>query len=635
MTVTAWATATSCPQGATLRFRLEAPEAVPVTVTDATDGRAVLRGRAAGPWWELEVPADWPSSLYRARFGDTPDDDRPRELPGTPAPADHEVWFVVREAVPTAPILVSVPFTTWQAYNRAGEPGEGLYWTESPTRARRVSFDRPGGGPPPERWEEGLLRWLRPAGYRVAYCSNLDLHDGRELLSGHRLLVVNGHDEYWSAGMRDCVEEFVREGGNAAFFSGNTAWWQIRLEDAGRTMVCHRDALDDPCADPALATVEWSAAGRPENGLTGLSFRAGAGIWGPHMARMLEESYTARFAGHWVFEGTGLGDGDKFGQGCLGYETDAAEYREVLGVPRVTCHDGTPPTFVVLATADLSHWSSYGQGGAATMGVFTSGAGTVFNAATVNWGHALDDPVVDRITRNVLDRLSTSLPEREVVGDAAGLRALAVQGRTLYGIGPDDRLLGRELCGQNLPWQPAGPGGGVVALAAPREAAGQVGCSLYGVSADGRLLRRERDAWLDLCPAPHGAVGLAVADCAFHLLTAAGELWTSSFASPGDWERADPAPTERPLCRLAAANGRLFALDTAGELLTRLPGDPRWTPLATTPGVRALTAHAGWLVTADDDELLRRGRIASLSRPGRATVGACAVVTSPPGAHRN
>ena len=51
--------------------------------------------------------------------------------------------------------------------------------------------------------------------------------------------------------MRDNVEAFVRRGGNLAVFSGNTCWWQVRLEDDGRTMVCYRDAVADP-----MSTVE-------------------------------------------------------------------------------------------------------------------------------------------------------------------------------------------------------------------------------------------------------------------------------------------------------------------------------------------------------------------------------------------
>ena len=35
--------------------------------------------------------------------------------------------------------------------------------------------------------------------------------------------------------MRDHLESFIRSGGNAAFFSGNTSFWQVRSEDAGRT----------------------------------------------------------------------------------------------------------------------------------------------------------------------------------------------------------------------------------------------------------------------------------------------------------------------------------------------------------------------------------------------------------------
>ena len=89
---------------------------------------------------------------------------------------------------------------------------------------------------------------------------------------------------------------------------------------------------------------------------------------------------------------------------------DAAIHCEVPRDPAVDCQrrtgaDGTPSDFVVLASADLRHWRVCGQGGAATMGIMRRGAGTVFNAGTIGWAGALDDPVVDRITRTVLDRL--------------------------------------------------------------------------------------------------------------------------------------------------------------------------------------------------------------------------------------
>ncbi len=152
------------------------------------------------------------------------------------------------------------------------------------------------------------------------------------------------------------------------------------------------------------------------------------------------------------------------------------------GVPRVTSRDGTPSSFTILATADLRHWRSGGQGGWATMGVFTSGRRTVFNAATVNWGNTLHDPVVDRITRNVLDRLTSTRDGWDVIGEPADIRALAADARVLYGVGAGGALMSRELCAQNLPWRPIGWARDVTCLDTPREAAGTRGVLLYGVT---------------------------------------------------------------------------------------------------------------------------------------------------------
>ncbi|WP_344407510.1 N,N-dimethylformamidase beta subunit family domain-containing protein, partial [Dactylosporangium fulvum] len=549
----AYADATSCTPGATLRFTLldPVPDDGPDTVTvhDATDDRAVLTAEVTGPAWALVIPDDWPSSLYRAVFRRHAD----------------EVYFVVRRPAgrPAARILVSVPFATWQAYNRSGVPGEGLYYAEEPTRAVRVPFDRPGGGPPPERWEEGLLRWLRPAGYRADFCSNLDLHTGGpDLLAGYRLLVVNGHDEYWSKEMRDAVEAFTAAGGNVAYFAANTAYWQARFEDGGRTMVCYRDAVRDPLAatDPARTTVEWAAAPvhRPENTMTGVSYRHGAGAWGDFMDVMKETDYTARFTDHWVFAGTGLRDGDRFALGAVGYETDAALFEERGGVPRATGRDGTPPSFVILATADLRHWRRFGQGGHATMGMFRLGAGTVFNAATVNWGNTIADPVVDRITRNVLDRLSAPpVPGRwDVIGRAPRLRSMVACEHTFWGLLGDGSLVARAAGPQNLPWHPVDAGAAPepdppVCLAAPREAVCGMPVGLYAVTGRGRLLYRDPTAG----PAPWSEVG----------------------AGPGAGSAAGPVTA------LASADGTLFAV-TAGDRLWCLPlarlaeGDRTWRP---------------------------------------------------------
>ncbi|MGV9326618.1 N,N-dimethylformamidase beta subunit family domain-containing protein [Streptosporangium sandarakinum] len=639
-----WAAATSAVQGGSLAFRLPAGALARVRIRDTVTGETRAETTARGPRWNLRIPADWPSSLYTATFEDatsevSEDAASGNATPGhaasgyvTPGDAAFEdaavegtasgnatagapdaavdgdgVYFAVRAARPggTAPVLVSVPFLTWQAYNRAGVPGEGLYPTEGPRRALRVSFDRPGGGPA-GHWEAPFHRWLARAGYRAEFCSNLDLHDDPGLLARYRLLVVAGHDEYWTREMRDAAEEFVLRGGNIAFFAANTCWWQARLEDGGRTMVCHRDALSDPvtAADPGRATVEWSSApvSRPENTLTGVGFRRGAGCW-ENMAATEKEAYTVAFADHWVYEGTGLRDGDAFARGALGYETDAAETEDVGGVPVVTGRDGTPADFVVLATADLRHWREYGQGGHATMGVMRRGRGTVFNAATIGWSGALDDPVVDRITRNILDRLSRTGDGWEPMGGCAGVRSLATLEGLLFAVRDDGSVAVRPLRTQNLGWTTLESAPGLAVLTAPREATPGSPVLLYGLYTDGMVRGREPvpepAAWADLYPAPPGAVALAPVDDVMYAVTADGRLLSRplSAARPGPWT-ADGAGPVGPAGAVALANvsGRLAAVTADGELVTRPPGLDAWTSLGPAPGLRTLTAAAGRLV---------------------------------------
>jgi hypothetical protein len=71
-----------------------------------------------------------------------------------------------------------------------------------------------------------------------------------------------GHDEYWSAKMRDHLEDFIGKGGNVAFFSGNTCCWQVRSEEDGRALVSWKQwhNLDPvfPSGDHRLLTTLWS-----------------------------------------------------------------------------------------------------------------------------------------------------------------------------------------------------------------------------------------------------------------------------------------------------------------------------------------------------------------------------------------
>ena len=122
---------------------------------------------------------------------------------------------------------------------------------------------------------------------------------------------------------------------------------------------------------------------------------------------------------HWVFAGTNLKKDDAFGgkDTVVGYECDGCEFTLQDGVPTPTNRDGTPKTFTILATAqakwhpDDSEWYEKfekGRIGAAVLGLYTRG-GTVFTCGSTDWAHGLkgNDPHVERITRNILDRLGT------------------------------------------------------------------------------------------------------------------------------------------------------------------------------------------------------------------------------------
>jgi hypothetical protein len=212
--------------------------------------------------------------------------------------------------------------------------------------------------------------------------------------------------------MRDHVEAFVENGGNVCFFSGDVCWWQVRFEDGGRTMVCYKNAAQDPLAavDAARTTVLWRdpPVNRPENHLTGVSFAAGAGWWNGDAGPRPQCGYRVRFPQHWVVDTTGLQANGDFGadDSIVGYETDAALFNEIDGIPVATGQDGTPPNFILLGTADLTAWGPGGQAGWATMGIDRNN-GLVFTAATTDWSRGLRGSwnEVSQITRNLLRRL--------------------------------------------------------------------------------------------------------------------------------------------------------------------------------------------------------------------------------------
>ena len=373
------------------------------------------------------IPADTPPGVYIAMFieGDEAGNElKSQRIDRTIADGrEAKALFVIRNPEPGkgAALLCKLSLFTYCAYNGTGDPSGSLYTGPR----RKVTLHRPGngtGGTPWDadvvdyydratprqtfaHWDEKMVRWLEANGFNVDYATDLDVHrnDG-DFLSRYRLVLSLGHDEYWSEAERDHLEAFVAGGGNFAIFSGNTCWWRVTVEDGETAIACDKTVRPGETVAPG----HWFPA-RPENAITGVSYRNAGGHWnGP---RPSGGGYTVRRSQSWVLAGTGLVDGQVFGEklAVVGYECDGAAF--ILGqdgLPTPTGEDGTPLDFTIVATSSVAGWegAEIGALACATMGYHVKG-GTVFTAATTDWPRALEqgDPAVDRITRNVLERL--------------------------------------------------------------------------------------------------------------------------------------------------------------------------------------------------------------------------------------
>jgi hypothetical protein len=203
---------------------------------------------------------------------------------------------------------------------------------------------------------------------------------------------------------------------------------------------------DDPVlgtADERFLTGCWSdrRVGRPETSTTGLTFtRGGYSRYGLGEAES-SGAYTVHRPEHWAFEGTGSVAGSEFGDAdaIVAYECDGCAIETGPdGLPVPTGVDGAPGGLEILATAPAHLWAQHEQptryahepgdleqcsmavfgdegpehlaelgDGHAVMAAFERrGGGTVVNVGVTDWVLGLGDPVVERITRNVLDRLS-------------------------------------------------------------------------------------------------------------------------------------------------------------------------------------------------------------------------------------
>jgi N,N-dimethylformamidase beta subunit-like, C-terminal len=367
----------------------------------------------------LRVPGSWVSGYYLAvlRLGTG----RAGRIP-----------FLVRPpASQRSAILVQAAVNTWQAYNRWG--GMSLYKDAAGASCKgvctHVSFNRPYDESVQILWsfELPLVHFLEQSGYDVSYVTDADTdRDPSELLR-HRLVVVAGHDEYWTKAMRDGFDRSRALGTNLAFMGANTGYWQMRYADDRRTVVEYRLRTLDAEPDPALKTVRFRdlVPSRPECELEGIQYvRSSAeSIGGEHDYAVAQ----AGLSDPW-FAGAGFGASSVL-PGIVGYEWDAIE---------PGCR--TPPL------TPLFHFD--GPPAPADAVRFTAPSGSrVFSAGSLSFARGLDeyhwntnspasgDPRLEAFVRNAYgDLLRPAEPQAVSVRPGRG-RIVVLVRRT-----PDPRI---------------------------------------------------------------------------------------------------------------------------------------------------------------------------------------------------
>jgi TAT (twin-arginine translocation) pathway signal sequence len=361
------------------------------------------------PCVTIEVPADWVSGVYLGRLTTIPDN------ADTPYWQSYVVFIVTDDR--KADILLQCSDNTWQAYNRwpdnysvyTDPKGNQGPWSD-------VSFDRPyakyaqiyenpqsiGSG----EWlcfEFPMAYWLEQQGYDVTYCGNSDMLTPDRGLKCKAFLSV-GHDEYWDIREYKSVVAMRDAGVNILFFSGNSVCWVTPMRagfDGRPNRIMFRGGPYGGdykfAVDRERDNGPFPERGPDEGYLMGarnVDPVNGGGDW------------ICRKPEHWIFEGTGMKNGDSI-PGLIGWE-----------------YHGDPPAIEgleVVAAGTAFQGGTRPQQWTATIYPGPK-KNFVFNASTIFWSQGLSHPPghmlpwshwsrphgpdarVQRITKNLLDR---------------------------------------------------------------------------------------------------------------------------------------------------------------------------------------------------------------------------------------
>ncbi|HVT17289.1 MAG TPA: N,N-dimethylformamidase beta subunit family domain-containing protein [Thermoanaerobaculia bacterium] len=325
----------------------------------------------------LVIPEDWPSGVYLGK------------LTAERGGVQSYVVFILRDDR-ECDVLLQSSTNTWNAYNRWPDQWslydngvKDWYWGPSV----RVSWNRPYGkycqildNPLTQGsgefllWELPLVFWLEKEGYDVSYTANVDTHLDREGLRRGKLWLSVGHDEYWSLEMFDNVKAARDAGVNLAFLSGNTCYGVIDFHpdhSAAPRRAIRRIGQYGPLDPRVVKEAFPELLMLPHNG-PDEALLIGARTCYPITG---SADWICTSEKSWVYEGTGMRDGDRVG-GLIGWEFHG-QPAEIPGLE-------------IVASGLLRRW---GGSPRYTATLYPGPKGNfVFNAATCWWADGMSEP---------------------------------------------------------------------------------------------------------------------------------------------------------------------------------------------------------------------------------------------------
>jgi hypothetical protein len=179
------------------------------------------------------------------------------------------------------------------------------------------------------RAERFLHYWLDQNGYAYDVTTDLDVQSDPQVFDGYRVVVVNGHSEYWSTTGYERLESFLRKGGKVISLSGNTLCWRVSFDKDMTAMECRKVAGTSTLAggrensnfgegyhsDDRQRGGLMRDCGYPAWSLLGLE---STGLSGP----CADRTFICDAPTSVAFKDTNLEQGTSFGKGALGHEWD-------------------------------------------------------------------------------------------------------------------------------------------------------------------------------------------------------------------------------------------------------------------------------------------------------------------------